>query len=392
MRSRKLLAFIFEAVIAGLAFAFVLQLLFRPEVFDVSKKVEFVEREAPSRIDGGNNQGIVSYAYAVERAAPAVVNIYTKKIITQRPNTLFDDPFFRRFFGNRALPAPQKRIENSLGSGVIVNEQGYILTNNHVIQGADEIAVVLADGRISGAAVVGTDPETDIAVLKIPAGALPFITFGNSDDLRVGDVVLAIGNPFGVGQTVTSGIVSATRRTQLGLSTFENFIQTDAAINPGNSGGALINTQGDLIGINTAIFSRSGGSQGIGFAIPTSLAKGVMKQIIEHGHPLRGWLGVETQDIDSALAESFGLSSETGALIAGIQRNSPAYQAGLRPGDIIISAADIPIHDSHTLMNIIANHAPGTRLTLKIVRSGKIFDVEVIMGERPVAQQPGQRQ
>ncbi len=385
MRTRKLLAFIFEAVIAGLAFAFVLQLLFRPELFDVPRKVEFVEMPAPQRIDAAQfGGGIASYAAAVERAAPAVVNIYTRKIVTERPYTLFDDPFFRRFFGNRGLPAPRQRIENSLGSGVIVNAEGYILTNNHVIEGADEIEVVLADDRIARAAIVGTDPESDLAVLKIGASDLPFIVFGDSDAIRVGDVVLAIGNPFGVGQTVTSGIVSAKGRSDLGLSTFENFIQTDAAINPGNSGGALINTLGELIGINTAIFSRSGGSQGIGFAIPANLVKGIMAQIIEHGHAVRGWLGVEMQDLNPALAESFGLRSEAGALVAGVRRNSPAHRAGIVPGDIIIAAAGQPIYNSKALMNIIASHPPGSTLRLTIVRGGKSIELEAVMGERPV--------
>ncbi len=384
MKTRKLLAFIFEAVIAGLAFAFVLQLLFRPEAFDVPKTVTFVESETPVRIDASQINGIASYAFAVERAAPAVVNIYTKKIITQRSNTLFDDPLFRRFFGNRGLPAPKQRIENSLGSGVIVNESGYLLTNNHVIEGATEIAVVLADGRIAAAAIVGTDPESDLAVLKINADDLPVITFGNSDDLRVGDVVLAIGNPFGVGQTVTSGIVSAKGRSDLGLSTFENFIQTDAAINPGNSGGALINTRGDLIGINTAIFSRSGGSQGIGFAIPSSLVKGIMTQIIEQGRAMRGWLGVEMQDVTAALAESFGLQTETGAIVAGVHAASPAHRAGIRVGDVILSAAGRPVYNSKTLMNIIAGHPPGSTLPLHILRSGKVYNLEAVMGERPI--------
>ncbi len=386
MKSRKLFAFIFEAVIAGLAFAFVLQLLFRPEAFDIPKTVTFVESRTPERIDAGGSGGIASYAFAVEQAAPAVVNIYTKKIITQRSNTIFDDPLFRRFFGNRGLPAPKQRIENSLGSGVIVNETGYLLTNNHVIEGATEIAVVLADGRIAAAAIVGTDPESDLAVLKINADNLPAIAFGNSDELRVGDVVLAIGNPFGVGQTVTSGIVSAKGRSDLGLSTFENFIQTDAAINPGNSGGALINTQGDLIGINTAIFSRSGGSQGIGFAIPSSLVKGIMTQIIEQGRAMRGWLGVDMQDVNAALAESFGLQTETGAIVAGIHAGSPAYQAGLKVGDVILSAAGRPVYNSKTLMNIIAGHPPGSTLPLHILRNGEVYNLEAVMGERPTPQ------
>jgi serine protease DegS len=319
-----------------------------------------------------------------------VVNVYTRKMVTQRSNPLFDDPLFRRFFGDR-IPAPQQRQENSLGSGVIINDQGYILTNNHVIQEADEIEVALHDGRTVAATIVGADPESDLAVLKINLGNLPSIVFGHSEALRVGDVVLAIGNPFGVGQTVTSGIVSATGRSELGLSTFENFIQTDAAINPGNSGGALINTAGQLVGINTAIFSRSGGSQGIGFAIPVSLAKGVLKQIIQYGRALRGWLGVEVQDLSSELAESFGLGDITGALIAGVQQDGPAAEAGLLPGDIITRVNDQAVTGSRSLMNTIANNAPGTKLTLDVIRQGKKMKIETVIGERPQPQ-PQQQQ
>lgn len=380
MQLRKLLSFAIEAITAGLAFAFVLLLLFKPEAFESRPTVEFVEAPAPQR--QAAQDGMASYADAVDIAAPAVVNIYTRKLVTQRSNPLFQDPFFRRFFGDR-MPAPQQRLENSLGSGVIVNTQGFILTNNHVIQGADEIEVALNDGRTAAAAIVGADPESDLAVLKIDIRDLPAITFGQSEALRVGDVVLAIGNPFGVGQTVTSGIVSATGRSQLGLSTFENFIQTDAAINPGNSGGALINTAGQLVGINTAIFSRSGGSQGIGFAIPVSLAKGVMRQIIEHGRPLRGWLGVEVQDLSASLAESFGLGDANGALIAGVQPGGPAHEAGLQPGDVIVEVNDEPVTGSRSLMNVIAANAPGTVLQLQILRRGETEELGVVIGERP---------
>ncbi|ALP54591.1 hypothetical protein Tel_16330 [Candidatus Tenderia electrophaga] len=380
MQLRKLLSFATEAITAGLAFAFVLLLLFKPEAFESRPSVEFIEAPSPTR--QAIESGLASYAHAVDIAAPAVVNVYTRKVVTQRANPLFEDPLFRRFFGDRA-PAPQQRLENSLGSGVIVNDQGFILTNNHVIQGADEIEVALHDGRTAAAAIVGTDPESDLAVLKVNISNVPAITFGQSEALRVGDVVLAIGNPFGVGQTVTSGIVSATGRSQLGLSTFENFIQTDAAINPGNSGGALINTAGQLIGINTAIFSRSGGSQGIGFAIPVSLAKGVMKQIIEHGRPLRGWLGVEVQDLSDSLAESFGLGDIQGALIAGIQPDGPAAEAGLQPGDVIVRVNNEPVSGSRSLMNVIASLAPGTVLEVEILRQGQTQTLEVVIGERP---------
>ncbi len=380
MQLRKLVSFATEAITAGLAFAFVLLLLFKPEAFEGRPSVEFIEASAPQR-DAASGS-LASYAHAVEAAAPAVVNIYTRKLVTQRRNPLFDDPFFQRFFGDR-IPAPQKRLENSLGSGVIVNDQGFILTNNHVIQGADEIEVALYDGRSAAATIVGTDPESDLAVLKIELIDAPSIIFGQSEALRVGDVVLAIGNPFGVGQTVTSGIVSATGRSQLGLSTFENFIQTDAAINPGNSGGALVNSAGQLVGINTAIFSRSGGSQGIGFAIPVSLVKGVMKQIIEHGRALRGWLGVEVQDLNQTLAESFSLGNVSGALIAGIQAGGPSAKAGLQPGDLITHVNGEAVRGSRALMNIIADNTPGTVLALSIIRQGEQLQIETIIGERP---------
>jgi serine protease DegS len=379
MQMRKLFSFISEATIAGLAFAFVLILLFQPERFERQPSVEFIEGPALER---NAVNGIASYASAVDRAAPAVVNIYTRKLVTQRQNPLLNDPLFRRFFGDRA-PAPRQRLENSLGSGVIVSEQGYILTNNHVVAEADEIEIALHDGRSASAVVVGTDPESDLAVLKIRLDNIPGITFGQSDNLHVGDVVLAIGNPFGVGQTVTSGIVSATGRSQLGLSTFENFIQTDAAINPGNSGGALINSQGQLVGVNTAIFSRSGGSQGIGFAIPVSLAKGVMKQIIEHGRALRGWLGVAVQDLNPALAESFGLNTTNGALVAGIQPDGPAAEAGLILGDIITHVNDNEVRSSRTLMTAIASNEPGASLNLKVLRNNETLEIKTIISERP---------
>ncbi len=385
MQMRKLISFATEAITAGLAFAFVLVLLFQPEAFKGRPSVEFLEAPAP---DVAIANGLVSYASAVEAAAPAVVNIYTTKVvIQQQSNPLLNDPFFRRFFGDRLAPAPRKRLENSLGSGVIVNSKGYILTNNHVIKGADEIEVLLHDGRTAAAQIVGVDVETDLAVLKINLPDVPSIVFGQSDELRVGDVVLAIGNPFGVGQTVTSGIVSATQRSHLGLSTFENFIQTDAAINPGNSGGALINAYGHLIGINTAIYSRSGGSQGIGFAIPVSLAKGVLKEIIEYGRALRGWLGAEVQDLTPGLAESFGLPKAQGALIAGLQPGGPAHTSGLILGDIITHIDDQEIFGANSLMDAVTSNPPGTILSLTVVRQGELQKVDVKIGERPQPQQ-----
>ena len=370
--------FIIKAAIAGLAVAFVI-LALRPDLLGQSRPVVEITESTPQRTLAGS--GPVSYADAVDAAAPAVVNVYTTKIVTERANPLYRDPIFRYFFGDQL--APRQRLETSLGSGVIVSNQGYILTNNHVIEGAADIQVALRDGRSIEATLVGTDRDTDLAVLKIDMQALPAITFGSSENLRVGDVVLAIGNPFGFGQTVTIGITSATGRNRVGISTFENFIQTDAAINPGNSGGALINAHGQLVGINTAIVSRSGGSQGIGFAIPVDLAKEIMSQIIETGHVVRGWLGVEGQDITPQLAESFGLQGVRGVIIAGVQRNGPAGRAGLRPGDILTHINGQPTIDSKTSMDLIAGFSPGTRITLRILRAGLEMELKAIVAERP---------
>jgi len=328
------------------------------------------------------NYGPVSYASAVELAAPAVVNIYTSTIIKQRLHPLFDDPFFRRFFGLKSTPQ-RKRMQNSLGSGVIVSGAGYVLTNNHVIAGADKIVVAMRDGREAHAKLVGSDADTDLAVLKIDLPELPTITLTSSDELNIGDVVLAIGNPFGVGQTVTMGIVSATGRHHLGLSTYEDFIQTDAAINPGNSGGALVNAYGHLVGINSAIFSKSGGSQGIGFAIPSNLTKQIMEDIIEHGEVIRGWLGVEMQQLTPQLAESFGVKSQHGMLVAGILRGGPASKAGLKPGDVLTHINDQAIQDNQEAMNDIAKIRPGTDVKLSIIRNGKSAAIIAIVGTKP---------
>ena len=285
MQRSKLVRFFVTYTIIGLVASYIIVTLFPHLLENKHSVVEIKEVSQTLNTSAAPPSGPVSYASAVETAAPAVVNIYTTKVVTQRVNPLFDDPAFKQFFGD--LFAPRKQLESSLGSGVIISSNGYILTNNHVIQGADEILVALRDGRSVEATVVGTDPETDLGVLSISLHDLPSITIGKSDTLRVGDVVLAIGNPYGVGQTVTLGIVSATGRSQLGINTFENFIQTDAAINPGNSGGALINAYGNLVGINSAIYSGSGGSQGIGFAIPVSIAKRVMEEILQYGHVVR---------------------------------------------------------------------------------------------------------
>src|SRR5882762_3964697 len=325
-----------------------------------------------------------SYYDAVQRATPSVVNIFTSKEIRSPRHPLLNDPIFRRFFGEQ-LPDEAQRA-SSLGSGVIVSASGYVLTNHHVVEAADEIEVALADGKKLLAKVVGNDPETDLAVLRVNADNLPAITFGSSDALRVGDVVLAIGNPFGVGQTVTGGIVSALGRTGLGINTFENFIQTDAAINPGNSGGALVDASGNLIGINTAIFSRSGGSMGIGFAIPVSTAKMVLEQIVKSGSVTRGWIGVEVQEITPPVAESFKLGGTRGALIAGVLRGGPADKAGIKPGDVLLEVQGKPVADPAAMLNLIAALAPGSAATMKVKRQGQDVDASVTVGRRPKPQ------
>ena len=333
-------------------------------------------------------QGPVTYADAVTIAAPAVVNLYTTKVINKPAHPLFEDPQFRRYFGDNG--PKQRRMESSLGSGVIMSPEGYILTNNHVTTGADQIVVALRDGRETLARVVGSDPETDLAVLKIDLKNLPAITLGRSDGLRVGDVALAIGNPFGVGQTVTMGIISATGRNQLGLNSYEDFIQTDAAINPGNSGGALVDANGNLTGINTAIFSKSGGSQGIGFAIPVKLAMEVMKSIIEHGQVIRGWLGIEVQPLTQELAESFGLSGRPGIVVAGIFRDGPAQKAGLQLGDVILSIDGEPASDGRRSMNQVARIKPSDKITIQVMRNGKELKLTAAVGLRPPQEQPPQ--
>ncbi len=326
-------------------------------------------------------QGPVSYAQAVSSAAPAVANLYTTKIVSKPANSPFGDPQFRRFFGDN-LPK-QRRMESSLGSAVIMSPEGYLLTNNHVSAGADQIVVALKDGRETLARVIGSDPETDLAVLKIDLKDLPAITLGRSDNISIGDVALAIGNPFGVGQTVTMGIISATGRNQLGLNTYEDFIQTDAAINPGNSGGALVDAHGNLIGINTAILSKSNGSQGIGFAIPTKLALDVMKAIIEHGQVIRGWLGIEVQPLTPELAESFGLEGRPGIVVAGVYRDGPAQKAGLQPGDLILSIDGEPASDGRRSMNQVARAKPGEKTSIEVMRNGKPLELTAEIGLRP---------
>lgn len=323
---------------------------------------------------------VASFADAAQTALPAVVHIFTSQEVRRHP--FINDPVFRHFFGDRFGPESQR--QSGLGSGVIVSPDGLVLTNNHVIESADEIEVALYDGRKTKAKLVGADPESDLAVLKIAnLQSLTPITFAQAESLRIGDVVLAIGNPFGVGQTVTSGIVSALGRSHLGINTFENFIQTDAAINPGNSGGALVDSNGHLVGINTAIYSQSGGSMGIGFAIPVSLAKSVMEQIIKAGTVTRGWIGVEVQDMTAELAESFGLKNSAGALIAGVMRNSPADKAGMKPGDILLGIGGQPVRDAQAMLELIAGLTPGEAASFSISREGKLRDLNVTIGKRP---------
>ncbi len=322
-----------------------------------------------------------SYRDAARRAMPSVVNIYTSKGAKQSRNPMLEDPFFRKFFGDGRADPDEKQF--SLGSGVIVSPLGYILTNNHVVEAADEIEVALTDGRKAVAKVVGTDPETDLAVVKIDLPNLPAITLGQVEQAGVGDVVLAIGNPFGVGQTVTMGIISALGRSHLGINTFENFIQTDAAINPGNSGGALIDTHGNLLGINTAIYSRTGGSLGIGFAIPVTTVKMVMDSIISTGQVIRGYIGVEPQDITPELAENFGLSTRSGAIIAGVVRGGPADKAGMRPGDILVSVEGKPVNDMTEMLNLISQLTPGGKAKITVLRRTQKATLDVVVGKRP---------
>jgi len=329
---------------------------------------------APNTIAAG------SLSAAAKKAAPAVVSINTSKAAQRQSRS--NDPWFRFFFGDQGNDQPQV----GLGSGVIVSADGYILTNNHVVDGADEIDVTLNDSRHARGKVIGTDPDTDLAVLKIELDKLPVIVLGNSDALQVGDQVLAIGNPFGVGQTVTSGIVSALGRNQLGINMFENFIQTDAAINPGNSGGALVDVNGNLEGINTAIYSRSGGSMGIGFAIPVSMAKQVLSDIVTEGKVTRGWIGVEPNDLSPELAETFGVKANAGVIITGVLQNGPAARAGIRPGDVITSVGDKKVDNVQELLTAVAGLKPGIDARFALQRGSDRMELNVNPGLRPKTQ------
>ncbi|MDB5839156.1 MAG: Do family serine endopeptidase [Herminiimonas sp.] len=382
---RRLWLLFAQTVTIGLAFWFIVATLkpqwasgFVGATRDVPVNISSVPVQE-SAAAPSSSQG--SYREASRRAMPAVVNIYTTKEARQPKNPFMEDPFFRKFFGER--PGEQEEKQFSLGSGVIVSPQGYILTNNHVVEAADEIEIALADGRKAVAKLVGTDPETDLAVIKVDLKDLPAITLAQIDQAKVGDVVLAIGNPFGVGQTVTMGIVSALGRNHLGINTFENFIQTDAAINPGNSGGALVDTNGNLLGINTAIYSRSGGSLGIGFAIPVTTVKTVMESIINTGQVVRGWIGVEPQDITPELADSFGLKKNSGTIIAGVLKDGPADRAGMRPGDILLKVEDKPVSDTTEMLNLIAQLKPGNKAKMTVLRKNEEAALDVTVGTRP---------
>jgi serine protease DegQ len=345
----------------------------RPGMTVTSQGVSLLE--APAPVAGPPPPG--SLRQAAQRASAAVVSINTSKAAQRHPGA--NDPWFRFFFGDQGGGMPQA----GLGSGVIISADGYILTNNHVIEGADEIEVVLNDSRKTTAKVIGTDPDTDLAILRVSLERLPAITLGNSDALQVGDQVLAIGNPFGVGQTVTSGIVSALGRNQLGINTFENFIQTDAAINPGNSGGALVDVNGNLMGINTAIYSRSGGNMGIGFAIPVSTAKLVLEGIVKEGVVRRGWIGVEPADLSPELMQTFGVKAKRGVLITGVLQNGPAAQAGIRPGDVIVEVAGKQIANVSELLSSVAGLKPGATAKFRVLRHDDAVELNVTPGLRP---------
>ncbi len=371
-----------QTVTIALALLFIIQTL-KPELLpNVARSTGVVTLyETPPATESAPPAS-TNLNLAAQKAMPAVVNIFSRTEVKKRANPLLDDPRFRFFFGDQ--PEDEPRNNASLGSGVIVSPAGYILTNHHVVEAADQIEVALADGRKAQARVIGSDPETDLAVIKIDlTGTIPAIIFGNAEQVRVGDMVLAIGNPFGVGETVTMGIVSALKRDRLGLNTFENFIQTDAAINPGNSGGALVDIKGNLIGINSAIYSPNGGSLGIGFAIPANTAKKTMEQIIQHGSVTRGWLGAAMQEVTPELAQSFGLENTHGVLISDVMHGGPADLAGIKRGDILLVINQQPVHNPKAMLDTVAAIAPNQIVPIELLRHGKHLTVTVKIGKRP---------
>ena len=370
-----------QTVTIALALLFIIHTL-KPELLPNAARSGVVTLYESALPDGSGRSSSTGLNLAAKKAMPAVVNIFTSTLIKTPANPFMEDPRFRFFFGDPGDEEPQN--SSSLGSGVIVSPDGYILTNHHVVETADQIEVALADGRKAKAHVIGSDPETDVAVIKIELpGNLPAITFGHPEQAQVGDMVLAIGNPFGVGQTVTMGIISALKRDHLGLSTFESFIQTDAAINPGNSGGALVDTNGSLIGINSAIYSPNGGSLGIGFAIPANTAKNTMEQIIKQGSVTRGWIGAAVQELTPELAESFKLGDIKGVLITEIIRNSPSEKAGVKRGDILIAIDDQPIESWSAMLETVANLPPGKSVQVKLMRDGAAMSLQLKIGKRP---------
>lgn len=377
---RKLWLFFAQAVTLTLAAIFVVSLV-KPDWLAWRTQVVEVREAAPlgAVIAPVATLRASSFSEAARKAIPSVVNISATRQVKRR-NPLLEDPAFQRFFGERFSLPPETQL--SLGSGVIVSREGYILTNDHVVEGVSDIQVTLSDGRTMAGKIVGTDPDTDLAVVRVSATGLTPITFGLSDQAQVGDIVLAIGDPFSVGQTVTMGIISAVGREIGPSSPFSNFIQTDAAINPGNSGGALVDTSGNLIGVNTLIFSRSGGYQGIGFAIPVSLAKKVMEQIIETGGVTRGWFGVEVADISPELAESLGLKGTRGAIIGAIERGSPAERSGMKLGDVIVAVNDKAVANSTATLNAIASVLPGKSVPVKVLRRNQELNLDIMVGKR----------
>jgi serine protease DegS len=368
------LIFLAGSVVGGLALAFVLVVV-RPDLIRRGTAPMPVTVLADPRPTGPAPVR-VTYSAAVQRAAPSVVNVYTARLVTERaPSSLGD------LFGG-FLPRYRQRIERTLGSGVIVDAAGHIVTNHHVIANADSVQVALADGRVADAHVVGRDPDTDLAVLKIDLTPLPVAELGRSDQLKVGDVVLAIGNPIGLSQTVTHGIVSATSRQQLGIAALEDFIQTDAPINFGNSGGALVDSSGALVGINTAIVAKNLGVEGIGFAIPVNMVRGVLGDIIANGRVIRGWIGIVPEDISNEQAVQYGLA-QGGVLISNLYVGSPAQQAGLQPGDLILDIDSAPVHGAQDVLGRIATHKPGSRIAIHGKRGRREFDVHAQVTERP---------
>jgi serine protease DegQ len=379
---RKLWLVFAQAVTATLAVIFVVSLVkpewmaWRRQVVEVRESVPTGGTVSPASFPAAS--GVYSFSDAARKAIPSVVNISATKQVPRR-NPLVDDPAFQRFFGERFTLPPETQL--SLGSGVIVSREGYILTNDHVVDGVTDIQVTLHDGRTLAGKIVGSDPDTDLAVVRVSAAGLMPITFGHSEQAKVGDIVLAIGDPFSVGQTVTMGIVSAVGR-EITTNPFGSFIQTDAAINPGNSGGALVDANGNLIGINTLIFSRSGGYQGIGFAIPVGLAKRIMEQIIETGAVTRGWFGIEVTDITAELADSLGLKATRGAIVGAIERGSPAERSGMKLGDVIVAVNGKAVPDTSTTLNAIAEMPPGKSVPVKVLRQDKELQLDIVVGKR----------